>query len=425
MVEVQEALARILAGVPVLGTESLPLLEARGRVLAETILSPLDVPAHTNSAMDGYAVRSADVRGAAADAPVRLSIVESVPAGAFPTRTLGPGEATRIFTGAPLPVNADGVIRQEDTSAEGDVVAILSDRDAGRNVRAAGEDLRRGAVVFEPGTPLGAAQLGVLASMARAQVTVHRSPRVAILGSGDEIAGLDEAEAILAGRKTASSNSYTLQALVLDAGALPVDLGIARDSLASVRDHLARGAREADLVVSSAGVSVGEHDFVRDALAELGAAMDFWRVRMRPGSPLGFAHIGAVPWLGLPGNPVSTMVCFELYVRPAIRKMQGHRALHRRAVRVVTEEPVRTQGRLMHFLRAVVREGPAGRTARLTGPQGSGILTSMARANALLVVPPEVNDVPAGAELMAILVGEGHGYSETAGTGARGHGGTD
>ena len=413
MIEVREAVQRILAGVAVLPAGDVPLGEAHQRVLAADVRSPLDVPAHTNSAMDGYAVRADDVRGAAKDAPRRLRVIESVPAGRFPTRAVGPGEATRIFTGAPLPAGADGVIRQEDTQPDGDYVVVQGDRDAGRNVRLAGEDLKRGDVALAAGTPLGAAQLGVLASIAQARVAVHGTPRVAIVASGDEIADLDEADAILAGRKIATSNSYTLQALVTGAHAVPVPLGIARDTLASVRGLLERASAESDLILSTAGVSVGEHDFVRDALAALGATMDFWRVRMRPGSPLGFAHVRGVPWIGLPGNPVSTMVCFELYARPAIRKMQGHRELFRRSVPARLEEPVRTNGRLTHFLRAVVKDTGAGFAARLTGPQGSGILTSMARANALLVVPADRNDILAGESLPAILLGDAGAFTDT------------
>jgi molybdopterin molybdotransferase len=252
----------------------------------------------------------------------------------------------------------------------------------------------------------------VLASIAHAQVKVHGTPRVAILASGDEIADLDQAEEILSGRKIASSNSYTLHALVTDARAIPVPLGIARDTLRSVQGLLERAAREADLIVSTAGVSVGEHDFVRAALESLGAVMDFWRVRMRPGSPLGFSHVRGVPWIGLPGNPVSTMVCFELFVRPAIRKMQGHAALFRRAVTARLAEPARTSGRLTHFLRARVLEEPGGFVARLTGPQGSGILMSMAQANALLVVPADRNDIPAGESLPAILLGDAGAFTD-------------
>ena len=413
MIAVREAIDRILAGIHTLPVEDVALLEARGRVLAETADSPIDLPPHTNSAMDGYAVRAEDVRGATKDAPKRLRIVEELPAGRMPTRAIGPGETARIFTGAALPQGADGVIRQEDTERDGDSVSIRDERDAGRNFRLAGEDLKKGARVFEPGTVLGAAPLGVLASMARSRVRVHQRARVAILASGDEIADLDEPDEVLSGRKIASSNSYTLHALIQDAGAVPVPLGIARDTLASMREHFERGIREADIIVSTAGVSVGEHDFVRDALEALGASMDFWRVAMRPGSPLGFAQVGGKPWIGLPGNPVSTMVCFELYVRPALRKMQGHRELHRRTVRVVMEEAAKAPGRLTHFLRGVIRETPQGLAARLTGPQGSGILTSMAKANALLVIPEGRDAVLPGEKVTAILLGDAQAYSST------------
>ena len=407
MIGVREAIDRIVAGVPVLDSEEAPLADALDRVLAEDVDAPITLPARTNSAMDGFAVRSADVRGATAQAPRRLTVVEEVQAGRLPTRPIGAGEATRVFTGAPLPEGADGVIRQEDTERAGGVVTILDDRDAGRNVRFAGEDYRRGDRVLDAGTLLGPAAIGVLASMARARVRVRRRPRVGILASGDEVADLDQAEAILSGRKTASSNSYTLDGLIRRAAAVPVPLGIAADTRESVREHFERGVAASDLIVSTAGVSVGEHDHVRAVLADMGCRMEVSKVRMRPGSPTSFGTLRGVPWIGLPGNPVSTMVCFELFVGPAIRKMAGHLALHRRTVPVLTEEPLTTPGRLTHFLRAVVRETPDGRRARLTGPQGSGILTSMTRANALLIVPEDRNDVPAGETLAAIPLDDG------------------
>jgi len=244
----------------------------------------------------------------------------------------------------------------------------------------------------------------VLASMAMARVRVRRRARVGILASGDEIVDLDRAAEILAGTKTASSNSYTLDALIRLAGAVPVQLGIAADTKASVREHLERGAASCDLIVSTAGVSVGAFDHLRPVLEEMGCTMVVNKVRMRPGSPTSFGMVRRVPWIGLPGNPVSTMVCFELFVRPAILKMQGHTLLYRRTVRAVTEEPLKTPGRLMHFLRAVVRETPEGWRARLTGPQGSGILTSMAKANALLIVPEDADEVPGGTTLTALLL---------------------
>jgi molybdopterin molybdotransferase len=407
---VREATERIVAGVKVLGSLEVPLLEARDRVLAEPVDSPLVLPPRTNSAMDGYAVKASDVRGASKATPKRLAIIEELPAGRLPTKALAGGQCARIFTGAALPDGSDGVIRQEDTERAGETVTIFDDRDAGKNIRFAGEDLKKGARVFEPGTVLGAAQLGVLASMAMSRVRVHKRARVAILASGDEIADLDQAAAILAGDKIASSNSYTLHALILDSGAEPVPLGIAADTLGSVTALLERGVREADLIVSTAGVSVGEHDFVRAALEKLGATMDFWRVQMRPGSPLGFAHAGGVPWVGLPGNPVSTMVCYELFVRPAVRKMQGHRDLFRRTVRVIMDEPAKTPGRLTHFLRGIIRDENGTLKATLTGPQGSGILTSMARANALLVIPEGRDAVLPGETITAILLGDAQAF---------------
>jgi molybdopterin molybdotransferase len=239
----------------------------------------------------------------------------------------------------------------------------------------------------------------VLASIAHDHVLVHRATQVAYLGSGDEIVDLDHKDEILAGTKIASSNSYTLDAMIRRAGAEPRNLGLARDTKESLRAHL-QGASGADLIVTTAGISVGEHDFVRDVLQEMGGELKFWRIAMRPGAPVGFGSIGGIPWIGLPGNPVSTMVTFELFVRPAIRRMQGHARPYRRTVPVVVRDPVTLGPRLRHFLRVIVEDGEA----RLTGPQGSGILTSMARANALLIVPAEMPAVPAGTTLPALIL---------------------
>ncbi len=407
-----EAARQIVAALASLPPQRLALREALDRVLAEDVTSPIDIPAWDNSAMDGYAVLASDVRGAAPDRPVTLRVTESVAAGAFPTRAVSPGEAIRIFTGAPLPAGADTVIRQEDTTTPSDgSVAVRNDRDAGRNVRRRGEDIRRGSRVLERGTALGPAAIGVLASIAHAKPLVHRAPHVAFLGSGDELADLDEADDILAGRKIASSNSYTLDGMIRRAGAVPVDLGLARDSVASLRKHLLR-ARGSDLIVTTAGVSVGEHDLVRQVLEDLGGELRFWRVRMRPGAPLGFGTVLGLPWIGLPGNPVSTMVTFELFVRPAIRRLAGHALPFRRTVSVGVRETITLGPPLRHFLRAVVTPAGAGNTGReavLTGPQGSGILTTMLAANALLIVPEDRPSVTPGETLDALLLDEtGH-----------------
>lgn len=397
----REAALRIVADVAPQPALRVPLDDALGSVLAEDVVSPLDIPAHTNSAMDGYAARADDVRGASEAAPVTLRVVEELPAGRFPTRTIGPGEAARIFTGAPLPAGADSVIRQEDTDEGREVVRIVKDRDCGVNIRLAGEDIRRGTTVLTRGTALGPAHLGVLASLAVSHPLVVRRPRVAILGSGDEIATLEERDAILSGRKIASSNTHTLVALVREAGGLPVNLGVARDTRESFREHLER-ALDCDLLLTSAGISVGEHDYVRPVLAELGGEQRFWKLRMRPGAPVGFGMLRHVPWIGLPGNPVSTMVTFELFARPAIRRMMGHALPFRRAAAVRAAEPITLKPRLQHFLRGIVRETPDGPVASVTGPQGSGILTSMVAANALLVIPEGQFETPAGAELTAL-----------------------
>jgi molybdopterin molybdotransferase len=405
MLTADEAARRIVGTLEPLPDELVPLHEALDRVLAEHVQSPIALPHWENSAMDGYAVRATDVAEASADHRMHLEIIESVPAGGFPSRSVGPGQAVRIFTGAPVPKGGDSVVRQEDTEPQGDTrVAVLNARDAGRNIRRRGEDLRQDDLVAAPGTELGPAQLGVLASIAHGTVRVHRRPRVALLASGDEVVDLDRADDVLAGRKIASSNTYTLRANVLRAGGEPLELGIAADTPESLRSHLAH-AREADLLVTTGGVSVGAHDFVRQVLEELGCEMDFWRVRMRPGAPLGFGRLGMTPWLGLPGNPVSAMVTFELFVRPALRRLAGHPFPFRRATPVEVTEPIRLSTPLRHFLRAVVSDEGDGRLqARLTGAQGSGILTSMVRANALLVVPEDRPTVEVGETLSALVL---------------------
>lgn len=397
-----DAARAILEGLRPLPAERLPLLDALGRVLAEEIESPLDLPPWDNSAMDGYAVRSADVVSSSTE----LEVVEMIPAGGFPTRTLGPGQCARIFTGAPLPSGADGVIRQEDAVDRGDGRVRFTDlRDLGRNLRRRGEDIRRGTSVLAPGTTLGPAQLGVLSSLACPEVLVHRTPTVAILGSGNEIADLDERDAILAGRKIASSNSYTLTANLRRDGAIPRNLGIARDDPADLQRRLEQAAG-ADLLVTTAGISVGEHDHLRTVFEAAGGRVGFWRIRMRPGAPVGFGWLGDMPWIGLPGNPVSTMVTYELFVRPAVRVLQGHALPFRRTFSVEVAEPLHYPPKLTHFLRAVVTVEGGRPRARLTGAQGSGILTSMARANALLIVPAERDEVAPGERLEALFLND-------------------
>lgn len=395
-----EAAARlILEQVRPLTPVRRPLADCRGLVLAEDVIAPLAVPPWDNSAMDGYALRSEDSRAGAT-----LRVIEEVRAGGFPTKRVGPSEATRLFTGAPIPDGADTVIRQEDTTASAGTVQIVVPPAAGKNVRKRGEDLSPGATAVVRGLELTAARLGVLASVAHAEPLVHPAPRVALLATGDEVVKLDRRSEILAGRKIASSNTYALAAAITDAGGVPVDLGIASDTKDAVRERL-NAAQDADLIVTTAGVSVGDHDLVRDALTSLGGTITFSRIRIRPGGPLNFGSLKGVPWIGLPGNPVSSLVTFELFARPAIRRLAGQPLPFRRTVPAVTAEALSLGPPLRHFLRVTLTPTPDGPPmAHLTGSQSSGVLSSMAKAEALLIVPEDRHDVPAGAVLQALVL---------------------
>jgi molybdopterin molybdotransferase len=405
-VTVAEASERILADIRALPAERVPLRQALGRVLAADVTAPVSLPPWDNSSMDGYAVRAADLADARPDAPTMLRVVGTIAAGGAAERAVGPGEAVRIMTGAPLPPGADSVVRVEDTDGGTERVAVRNARDAGRNVRPRGEDLARGTIAVSARTLVGAAQLGVLASVGATQVEVHRRPRVGILSSGDELVDVDRFEEVIAGRRIVASNSYTLWALVQAAGAEPVDLGLVGDDPTAIRARLEQGLASCDVLLTSGGVSVGAFDFTREVVTALGAELRLWRVRMRPGAPIGFGLLRGAPWLGLPGNPVSAMVTFELFARPALRRMAGQRLLFRRPVTVRIAEPLTLAAPLMHFMRAVVTPDADGAppTAQLTGPQGSGLLTSMERATALVVVPEDRMRVDAGDLLRAILL---------------------
>jgi molybdopterin molybdotransferase len=390
--------------VATLDAESVAVRDALGRVLAEDVRSPLALPPWDNASMDGYAVRSEDVRNANPSTPATLRVVGTVAAGSSSAHVLAAGEAMRIMTGAPVPAGADSVVRVEDTDAGETNVQVRSARDALRNVRPRGEDLAKGDVAVAKGTELHPAHLGLLASVGCSSVRAYRRARVAVLASGDELVDVDRFDEVLRGAKIVTSNSYTLDAAVRQAGAEPVSLGTVGDDPVALRERLT--GCDCDLLLTTGGVSVGAFDFTRSVLAELGVTLRFWRVRIRPGAPVGFGLLHGTPWLGLPGNPVSTLVTFELFARPAIRKMHGCALLFRRPVRVRLGEAVTLTAPLTHFLRAVVRASDAGDgfVARLTGPQGSGLLSSMARANALLVIPAERTRVESGELVDALLL---------------------
>lgn len=393
-----EASARILAAVPRMSVESIPLTMAAEHVLAETVRAPVSLPPWRTSAMDGYAVHAADL----SELPARLTVTGDTPAGAPPAPALARGSAVRVMTGAPVPDGADTVVRIEDTDRAMDVVTIRDARDAKRNVRPLGEDFVAGTTLAEPGDLVTPALMGVLASAGTGTVCVHRRPSVCVVTSGDELVMLDEFDKVTRAERIISSNSYTLPALVREAGGVPRDMGIARDDPAALRERI-EAARACDLLISTGGISVGERDFTRSVLASLGAEQRFWRVRIRPGGPLAFGILDGRPWIGLSGNPVSAMVTFELYVRPAIRKMLGHTRLFRTPVRVVLDEPVTVSGDLTHFLRVILQADDEGVVhARLTGTQSSGALRSMALANALMIVPEGRTRYEAGETLRAL-----------------------
>jgi len=404
MLTVAEASERILSDIRTLDVETVPIRQALGRVLAEDIAATVTMPPWSNASMDGYAVRSADITPVMGGERLKLRVVGTIAAGGFASRALKRGEAMRIMTGAPIPEGADSVIRKEDTDGGTDKVEVRDARDVWKNIRPAGEDFQRGDVLARRGAPLKAALIGVLASTGVKEVNVFRRPRVAIISSGNELVDLNEFDEVIAARRIVSTNSYTLEALTRAAGGIPIDLGIAADTKAALRRKL-ESAGDADLILTSAGVSVGDMDHTRDVFEALGGKQKFWKVKMRPGAPLAFGMLKDVPWLGLSGNPVSAMVSFELFVRPALRKMQGYSALFRRTVTVTVEEEVKIAAKLTHFLRAIVRRNQDGTlAARLTGLQSSGMLTSMAKGNALLIVPEDSPRVASGSQLKALML---------------------
>jgi molybdopterin molybdotransferase len=409
VISVDQALEKVLEHVSVLEAEERPILDCLGQVLAEDVFSKINIPPLDNSAMDGYAVRSADTRGAGPKSPRVLRVIETVAAGAVARSKVSPGTAVRIMTGASLPEGADGVVKFEDTdeSERGGTpaeISVLIEVKPGAEVRRAGEDIAAGSLVLSKGTVLRASEIGVLASLGLTRVQVVRRPVVAILATGDELVDVNKP---LPAGKIYNSNSYSLAALVKNYGALPKMLGIALDNEDSLLSEL-RGGFEADMVLTSGGVSLGDYDVVRDVLAKQGEIV-FWRVREKPGKPFVFGLLkgqGAkdIPFFGLAGNPVSAMVNFELFVRPAILRMMGRGNLNKPRVKAVMEDTIKNIDGRRVFTRVMVEKRGGGYFARLTGPQGSGILTSMALANGLAIVPEDRPGVEPGDEVEVMML---------------------
>ena len=404
MISVEEAREQVFSRIDVLEPERVPLLGALGRVLAEDVISDIDVAPFDNSAMDGYAVRAADVASASADSPVVLSVIEYIPAGVAPRHAVGEGQASRIMTGAPVPDGADAVVMVEKTrvgaagGGPGDTVGILVPARAGENVRRRAEEVRAGEAVLVVGEAVGPAAIGLAASVGHDALVVRRRPRVAIVSTGDELVEIGERPGP---GQIRNSNSYSLAAQVLMAGGEPHMLGIARDNAEHTRGLLER-APEFDLMITTGGVSMGDLDVVKDVLQQIGK-LDFWKVAMRPGAPQTFGTIGGTPFFGLPGNPTSTMVGFELFVRPAIRKMAGFTALDRPRVAAQLSHDVRKKADRRYFMRArLVRIEGEGYSVAISGNQSSALLTAMHRGNCLLSLPEGETYFPAGYEVECI-----------------------
>ncbi len=409
MLSVEDALERVLSYFHTLEAERVPILESLGRVLAEDVYADVDIPPHSNSAMDGYAVLAADTRGASADAPKRLRVVADLAAGYVTETEVTHGTAIRIMTGAPVPPGADAVVRFEDTEQGDGWVDIQVEVPVQKNVRLAGEDLRKGTLALKKGSRVRPQEVGMLATVGRKDVLVTRKPRVAILATGDEVVDIDVP--LLPG-KIRNANSYSNAAQVLHCGGTPVLLGIARDQVEDLTQKIRSGLeQEVDLFLTSGGVSVGDFDVVKEVLATEGD-MSFWRVRMKPGKPFAFGQISGVPLLGLPGNPVSAMISFELFARPAILKMLGMDKWRRPTIEATLMDEVRRKDERRHYLRVRVEKAPPGAEgqpaggyrAYLTGEQGSGILSSMVLANGVAIISEDASRVPAGTRVQVMML---------------------
>lgn len=385
LVPVELALEKILRTVRPLGDEPAALREARGRIIARDVIAPRDLPPWDNSSVDGYAVIAQDLRAASPAGPVTLTVIEEIPAGRMPARRVAPGTASRIMTGAPMPEGADAVVMIEDTSLDGDRVLVRAAVEAGESVRPRGQDVRAGAPVIAGGRRARAAEIGMLASLGCETVHVGRRPRVGVLATGDELLAVGETPRA---DRIFDVNSHAVAAQVEEAGGSAVLLGIARDRAEDVRARL--GSLDAlDALIVCGGVSVGRYDVVKDVLTAMGMALEFWRVAMRPGSPMAFGTLAARPVFGLPGNPVSSMVTFEVFVRPALLRMAGASAVDRPAVEAELGASIdKTKGKT-HFVRARLSRAGERLRATPTGSQDSGILASMVAADGLIVLPAD------------------------------------
>jgi molybdopterin molybdotransferase len=401
LTQLQDAQKVVLDATPVLGLEKISILEALGRVLGEDVIAERDNPPWDNSAMDGFAVRWDDIKQEQPiQKPVTLAVIEDVPAGKMPSKTVGAGQAIRIMTGAPIPRGADTVLKVEDTEHTPESVRVFKPEPRGANIRPQGEDVKKGDCIIAKGTRIRPGEAGMLAILAKSFVFAYQRPRVAILSTGDELADLDER---FSEEKIINSNSYGIAAAVQEAGGIPLLLGIARDTPAALKEKISHGLN-ADILVLSGGVSMGDYDFTKAVFRDLGAEMNFWKLAIRPGQPLAFGKIQGKLAFGLPGNPVSSMVTFEQLVRPAMLKLSGCRSYGRPVVHAVFQEQFSKRTDRRHFLRGILTREDGVFKVRTTGDQGSGILTSMVKANCLIDVPVEVARLSPGDEVAVQLL---------------------
>ena len=413
MISVEEALEKILGYFKELEKGETPILESLGQVLAEDIYATIDVPPTDNSAMDGYAVRASETNGASSSTPKHLQVIGEVAAGSLANQPVQPGTAVRIMTGAPIPPGANTVVPFEDTDElprKGQLrsfpftIGILRQTPPDSNIRRAGEDVHRGTLILKKGTEVRPSHVGVLASIGMQTAPVIRRPNVAVLATGDELADISQP---LKPGQLFNSNTYSLAAHVLDCGASPKILGIARDQVPALTEKIRQGL-DTDLLITSGGVSMGDYDMVKEVLSKEGE-ITFWTVRMKPGKPLAFGVFNTatgrkVPHLGLPGNPVSAMITFELFARPAIFKMMGKQNRNRPIIQCTMEDALKNQDGRRIYARVRVMQRDGQYFARLTGPQGSGILTSMAQANALAIISEDITQVREGDRVPVMLL---------------------
>lgn len=400
MLSVEQALEKVLAMFTPLPAEQVPVLEALDRVLATDIVSDMNIPPLANTAMDGYAVRVADTAGASPEHPRRLRVDAYLAAGYVREEPIAPGTAVRIMTGAPVPPGAEAVIPFENVQVEGDEILVFKPISLHKNIRQAGEDVKAGQIVLTAGTLLRAQEIGMLAALGHAQVSVYRRPRVAVLSTGDEI--IDTTDPWQPG-KIRDANSYSVSALVRYYGGEPLRLGVARDTVEELIAKLRKGLEAGvDLIVTSGGVSMGDFDVVKTVLAAEGE-IHFWRVRMKPGKPLAFGRIQDVPLLGLPGNPVSSMTSFLLFGRAVLQKLQGRTPTPLPSRTAILIDPIKRKDNRRHYVRVWLEEKDGQTYAHLTGDQGSGILLSMVQARGLAVIPEDRDHTPPNFPVQVLL----------------------